>query len=273
MRVLSSVSGFAVVASFALAPPIHAQGRGPVAPPPHVEGPGWMNLAGPGSQLGVTVKDVERDKTDEGAAVEEVRHGSPAERAGFKKGDVIVQFDGERVRGARQLSRLVEETVPGRSVKATVIREGRRTDLTVAPEADRHSQLWIDGNRIREDVEGLTERLPRDFEFDFDTRGPGRRLGVSVLELTPQLAAYFAASGGVLVAQVDEGSAASRAGLKSGDVITSVNGEPVKSRGDLVRVLRRADDQDVTIGVVRERKEMSVKAKLEPSRVRPGRRT
>jgi serine protease Do len=223
---------------------------------------------GPGPHLGITTRDLgaseaEREK-EGGAVVEEVRPGSPAERAGLKKGDVIVQFDGERVRSARHLSRLVEETSPGRTVKSTVVREGRRMDLTVVPSLDRRPQVSVNTDRIRRDAEILASRVPREFDFDFDGLGSGRRLGVSVIELTPQLAAYFGVQTGVLVESVDDESAAARAGIRTGDVIASVNGEGVKSRRDLVRALRQANDDDVTIGLVREKKDVSLRAKLEP---------
>ncbi len=61
--------------------------------------------------------------------------GSAAEKAGIKKGDVIAEFDGERVRGVRHLTRLVTETPDGRTVKAAVMREGKRVDLSVTPDS------------------------------------------------------------------------------------------------------------------------------------------
>ena len=67
---------------------------------------------------------------------------------------------------------------------------------------------------------------------------------------------------------VTEGSAASRAGLKAGDVITSVDGQPVRSREDLVGALRDATSEELTIGIVRDRKESSVRARIVAGRER-----
>ena len=74
-----------------------------------------------GSHIGVSIHDVEETETKaealaEGAVVGEVREQSPASRAGLEPGDVVVEFDGEHVRSALQLSRLVQETPAGRSV-------------------------------------------------------------------------------------------------------------------------------------------------------------
>ena len=92
-------------------------------------------------------------------------------------------------------------------------------------------------------------------------------------ELTPQLAEYFGVKdGGVLVSSITQGSAAEKAGLKVGDVITSINGDRVRHTDDLVDELRDTGDGEVTIGIVRDKKESAVKATLESARtVRPGR--
>jgi hypothetical protein len=82
-------------------------------------------LAGTGSWIGVSVRDVVADDVSkmklpgpEGVVVEEVTRESPAETAGLKAGDVIVEFDGDRVRSTRQFTRLVQETPSGRKVQA-----------------------------------------------------------------------------------------------------------------------------------------------------------
>jgi S1-C subfamily serine protease len=95
----------------------------------------------------------------------------------------------------------------------------------------------------------------------------GGRLGVTVDELTSQLADYFGAKEGVLVTAVNGDSAAAKAGIKAGDVITSINGDRITSTADLIQSLRRAESEDVTIGIVREKKEQTLKAKIEPRRL------
>jgi len=113
------------------------------------------------------------------------------------------------------------------------------------------------------------DRLPNfNFNFDFPAMS-GRRLGVTVEELTGQLADYFGAKDGVLVTAVTDGSPASKAGLKAGDVITTVNNDRIGSREDLVRALREATSEDVKIGIVRDKKETSVTAKIEQPRRTP----
>ena len=239
-------------------------------------------LAGRGASIGVTIRDRQPaeaggDQAQSGVLVDDVRPESPAAKAGLKRGDIIVEFDGERVRSTRQFTRLVQEASPGRTVKSTIVRDGRRTDVQITPTEDslRRADVMISGDfsdymrDLGRDLGRLGDRLPFNFNFDFDVPGlaPGRRLGVTVDELTPQLAEYFGAKDGVLVTSVADGSSASRAGLKAGDVITSIDGSRVRSRDDLVQGLRDArDGDDVTIGIVRDRKESSVKAKVEAPR-------
>src|SRR5439155_22327470 len=180
-------------------------------------------LSGRGAEIGVTIRDLgssdagagKADARTGGVLVEEVRPDGPAEKAGIKRSDVIVEFDGEHVRSARQFTRLVQETAPGRTVKATVVRDGQRKEIQLTPSEGRDAVL-LDGERLRErlgDLGPFADHLP-PFNFDFDlglgglldTRG---RLGVSVEELTPQLAAYFGAKEGVLVSTVSDDSPAS----------------------------------------------------------------
>jgi serine protease Do len=238
-------------------------------------------------QIGVSVRDLEGEQANalSGARVDEVRADSPAEKAGLKSGDVVVEFDGEKVRSARHLSRLVSETAPGRTVAAGVVRQGQRVDLRVTPEAGR--MAWVGeafpGAPMRFSVPGLRmderrfridpragEEGDRTFEFFVDPPAQGR-LGIGAQDMTPDLAEYFGTKGGVLVTRVGPDSPAARAGLKAGDVITSINGQPVQSVAELRREIGRASDQaEVSIGYMRDRKSATATTKLEP-RERPRR--
>src|SRR6187401_226380 len=100
-----------------------------------------FNMPG-GSRLGVSARDLDtaeadRQKLNGGAVVEDVQPDSPASRAGLRRSDVIVEFDGERVRSARQFARLVQETPSGRTVKVTIARDGQRRDVQVTPDERR----------------------------------------------------------------------------------------------------------------------------------------
>lgn len=238
------------------APALYGQARADRFPPD------LLALLGPGAEIGVSVREADT-KENEGVVIEEIRPGSPAEKAGLKTADVVVEFDGERVRSARQFSRLVQETPPGRTVKASVLRDGRRADVQITPAARGRANLRIDGDRIRARLGDLADRIPSLLDGE-SSRG---RLGVTVQEMPKQLADYFGASSGVLVSAVADNSPAARAGLKAGDVITSVNGVSVRWRGDLMRQLvDGTDSREVTIGIVRDKKESTLKATIEARR-------
>src|SRR5262245_230511 len=267
VSISAALAGGALVA-FLAAPSI--AGQAPRPEPPAVRGEVRSFFGG--ARIGASVRDLtDADKgATAGVYVEEVRPDGPAAKAGLRQGDIISRFDGEAVRSVRQLTRLVQETAAGRTVTATVVRDGRSTDLSLTPEASspwfsRDGDRWLsprDEERMREALEHAREqieRIPFDFNFDFSYDGGFRgylgpsRLGVTLEAMSSQLAAYFGAKDGVLVSSVREDSAASRAGLKAGDVIVSVNGRNVSSPGDLVRELREvAPDTDVTIGIVRD---------------------
>lgn len=297
-KLLAAASAVVLIAAAAIinAPGVHGQtpaaapavAQTPApAPAPRAERAPFMYRFGAGSQIGVTVRDVEQGTS--GVVVEDVVRNGPAENAGVKESDVITDFDGERVRSARQFSRLVEETPAGRAVKMTVLRNGQRVTLDVKPEARQFGRVMPITPRIPEmpDMSNLElrirpqmeslERQLRDlpeitaFAEAYDW-GNGR-LGVQVQNLNEQLASYFGVKHGALVASVGKDSAAAKAGLKAGDVITSVNGTAVDNPNDLRRALRDAGEgKEFTIDVMRDRKPLSLKGKIEP-RERPGTRT
>lgn len=247
-------------------------------------------LDGRGSQLGVVVSDVD-GRQGAGVKVDEIRDDSAASKAGLKAGDVVVEFDGERVRSARQFTRLVQETPDGRTVKIAILRNGQKQILEATPEA--RSFTWdmnIDGARLGREIErgmrgfrveppldfdlrGRDGGEPRHFEFRlpdgagsdgmFRMRSSRGRLGATVQELSSELAEYFGAKeGGALVSGVTKGSAAEKAGLKAGDVITSVNGDRVDDADDLIRELEAAKG-DVSLEVIRDKKAITLKALLQ----------
>lgn len=244
VAVLVAVAGVTAVA-LAYAP---AAGQHAVVPEsrPHA-------VVSPRADIGATVRDA-----DAGVVVDEVTPDGPAARAGLKAGDVLLSFDGERVRSARQFTRLVAESAPDRAVTAAIERDGKRTELRVTPAAQAFA---FDSERLRErlgDAEELMARLP----FEFDWPGAHARLGVTVQELTPQLEKYFGAGRGVLVASVADGSPAAQAGLEAGDVITAIGGQPVRTPVDVTRAVRKAEGE-VPLTIVRDRKETMLKAKIQ----------
>lgn len=237
-----------------------------------------------GSEVGITIRDVDaadvtREKLPEaaGAVVEDVRSGSAAARAGVRAGDVFVAFDGERIRSARQLSRLIDETPTGREVAAAVFRNGQKVELKLTAEA---SPAWTTLSGLR----GLRELPWVDWTDHYSVRVPDRlppleierdralrdllvspsrgRLGVEVQELTGQLGDYFGTPAGLLVTSVDEGTPAKTAGLKAGDVITKVNERDVRTAADLRRELGRAAGE-TRLTLVRDRKTQTLTVKLE----------
>jgi len=240
-----------------------------------------IRLDGRGSQIGVLVSDPET-AAEQGVKIDRVDDGSPAAKAGVHEGDRVVEFDGERVRSTRQLTRLVQETPSGRAVKMVVQRGGDRRTLDITPEADRLASfdrrvepgLELDIEReVERGLRDLPQRIEPFLNFNWRDGGlPGPmsrgRLGVQVQPLNDQLAEYFGArDGGVLVAGVTADSPASKAGLKAGDVITKVNGASVKDTGELMEALGDVkDDGAVTLDIVREKKASTVKATIERPR-------
>ena len=236
-------------------------------------------FAGRGAHIGLTVEELDdaAAKQTRGVRVETVTPDGPSDKAGIKAGDVITEYDGERVRSTLQFSRLVQETPPGRDVAVVLTRGGQRMNLTVTPErrgwSDDFGLRMLDVPRItrtpRPAVPATPPRPPSVAPEFFDVPGllrlgGGRRLGVTVEALDDQLAAYFGVKEGVLVKSVLAESAAQKAGIKAGDVITGINGSKVYDVSDLNRALDRLESNgEFTAEIVRDKKTQSVKGKIE----------
>jgi serine protease Do len=250
------------------APAVRAQDRAPREPERRVV------IDGLGGTIGATVRDVTAEEAkraklsqSEGAYVTRVDSEGPAAKAGIAAGDIIVEFDGERVRSSRQLSRLVRESADGRTVRSAVVRDGNRRTVELTPQFERPWFRMPDLSGLERDMRELRGR----FEFDFG--GRRARLGVSLTPVSDQLAAYFGVQRGVLVQSVDADSPASRAGLRAGDVITSVNGRSVSSVSDVLEEVRRAGDgASIPVTVMRDKKEVTLTARM-PESTRPAPRS
>ena len=234
-----------------------------------------------GSYLGVRVSDVEDGAgpiaAEEGAVVREVVDGAPAAAAGIEAGDVIVEFDGERIRGARQLTRVVRETPASRSVAAIVIRDGARVNVNVTP-GERPRPDWRANLRRIEIPEpdedearafvwrgdsALLEGLPDIVDGAMMSLAGRARLGIRAESVDGQLAEYFGVSAGVLVRHVEEDTVAAAAGLRAGDVITTIDGEAVEDLGMLRRRLSALDPgASFAIAIMRDGAAMSLPAEL-----------
>lgn len=292
MRVRTTAAAtFAMVAGVgigaAVAPVAEGQGKARVT----VEPSTVMQVFRGGSRIGVSIKEVDAEEAKRaklpgvsGVVIEEVTADSPAEKAGLRAGDVIVEFDGERVRSTRQFTRLVQETPPERDVQAVVVRDGQRTTLSVRPEASNafgalRGLERFDEFHVAPPIPPMpptppTPPAPAPEAFEFIPRlerffSSSGRLGITVDSLSEQLGDYFGTKEGVLVTSVADDSAAAKAGLKAGDVIVSVNGATVDSPSDLSRRVQRLDDgEEFTLEIVRDKKRQTLKGKAEPRQTR-----
>jgi S1-C subfamily serine protease len=222
--------------------------------------------------LGVTVADPDPEALEAagviqagGAEIVEAPASTPGGRGGFLKGDIVVEFDGERVRSAQHFSRLVGETPAGRTVNAVVARGTARRTLRLIPEERRLPSPLAALPQLGDGMERGWEDLQRRFEEWWEHDRPDRprraqrRLGVSLLPLESQLARYFGVTGGVLVASVEPNSAAAAAGLVAGDIITAINGRGVTTPAEVSQRIREAEpERVVTFSVTREKKAMTL---------------
>lgn len=236
-----------------------------------------------GAYLGIQPEDINRENMSRynssagrGVGISSVMENSPAEKAGIKKGDVITQFDGEQVTSSRKLLRLIGEAAPEQTVRLTILRNGSEQQLTVT--LGKREDQWRAYRALIPEGRAGTMVTPQPRVWG-DSRegftmyfGNNRRIGISTSSLSKQLADYFGVSGGqgLLISSVIENSPASRAGLRAGDVITEVDGQRINDAGDLINALNRKEEGDVTLTIIRDKSQRTIKVTPERRQTTPG---
>jgi serine protease Do len=226
------------------------------------------------SYLGVGAADVDAERAkalklseERGVEIKNVDSESPAAKAGVKEGDVVLEYNGQRVEGTEQFVRLVRETPPGRSVRLLISRDGKTQTITLTTAARTSHFMGGDGFRLNVPVPPVPPFPPsgnwwQGMAPDLPTGNMTWRsgsLGIESESLGPQLAQFFGVKDGVLVRSVNKNSPAEKAGIKAGDVIVKINGNAVESPREIGRELRQGRRQaNVSITLVRDRKEMTV---------------
>jgi len=248
-----------------------------------------LNIAiGDGSSwLGVETHEVTADKAKElklsaerGVVVGKIVPDSPAAKAGLKENDVVTEINGQRVEGAAQFRRMIHEIPAGRSVQLTVWRDGRTQNVsaTLGKSEERHHAMKMvtpTPGTFAFRMPEIPEIPPMEWNGGMLIGGQPR-LGIDAEDLSGQLGAFFGAPDGegILVRDVNSGSPAEKAGVKAGDVITSLNGDRIRTVGDLREKLSaKRDDKDRTVklGVLRNKSEISLTVELPAATARPKR--
>jgi len=175
-------------------------------------------------RLGVTIQGVSQDLADsfglkkaQGALVSAVEPKSPADKAGIKPGDIILEVDGRAVENSIDLPRIIGESRPGTAVNLKVWRQGETREL-------RASLGEIPAEKIA--------------KADGDSQAKSGKLGLAVRPLTQEERKQIETEGGLLVEEVE--GAAARAGVLPGDVILALNNQPVKTADQLRRLVDRS---------------------------------
>jgi Do/DeqQ family serine protease len=180
--------------------------------------------------LGVMVQPVTQElaaafglKETHGALIGGVGNGSPGERSGLKPGDVILEFDGDKVEGSAELRLMVSKASPGSEVPARIWRDGKAINLKLQIGS-------LDG-------QGANAQNPAATGSPLD--------GAQLTDLDPQLRQSLRVPPGLdgaVVAQIEPGSPAARTGLQPGDVIFELNRQPVPGPRELLSALRQSPD-------------------------------
>ena len=210
-------------------------------------------VAQEGGWLGISIQDLTAGlkeamdyESDVGVVVNDVEENSPAEKAGIKEGDIIIEYDGKTISNTGNLIRKVRASDPGDEVEIVVLRKGKEETLTVSiGEVSKRRKIF---------KERKSEKKPQVLKIKEGTHG---WLGIHLQDLNDQLGEYFGVSNGqgALITEVIDESPAERAGLQAGDVIVSYGGKDIDNADELVKAVHDTEvGQEVEITVRREKR-------------------
>ena len=236
-------------------------------------------MGGGGGWLGVGVSEVSAEKMkslklpeERGALLGKIVPDSPAAKAGLKENDVVLEINGQRIEGTEQFRRMIHEIPAGRTVNLTVWRNGRSQNLkvTVGKHEAGNMKVFADGPKSFAFKMPTLPEMPDlaglDHLRSFAMVSPGRPLlGIDAENLKGEFGNYFGAPDGegVLVRGVFANSAAAKAGLKVGDVITSLNGDRIRNASELrEKLLTHHEEKSIQLGVLRNKSELKLSVEL-----------
>jgi serine protease Do len=227
---------------------------------------------GAGSFLGIGVQEIDNERAkalnlreERGVEVTRVEEDSPAAKGGVKTGDVVLEYNAERVEGVEQFIRMVRETPPGREVKLSIARNGSPQQLTMKTGSrktwmtTRYGEVGsLEFPRVEIPEINIPD-VPRAF-----MSWRSSVVGIEGESLDSQLAEYFGVKEGVLVRSVVRGSAAEKAGLRAGDVIVKIDDNRVTNPREISASIRSSrSKKTVPVQVVRDKREVTLHLPIE----------
>ncbi len=212
-----------------------------------------------------------RAAPDSGARIFAVTPGSPAEKAGLKVGDIVTMFNGVRLENVEDAGDMVLREGENLDVGDTVsveLRRGteKRTLKMVAADLGPNSYAYAWSDSAMKEMEMFPSGgdLPRVVEWA--TNMGGRWMDMEMIELNKDLGEYFGSAEGVLVVRAPRDSSL---GLRSGDVILSIDGRKPTSPPQALRILRSYEaGESFEVVVLRQKKKVTVTAKVPASQER-----
>ncbi|MGB3862378.1 MAG: PDZ domain-containing protein [Candidatus Aminicenantaceae bacterium] len=217
--------------------------------------------------LGVSIAENEAGQVE----IVDVEHESPAELAKLEKGDIVLEFEENKVTSTEMLAEEIRMHKPGEDVDIKIERGGKSMNVKVElgefSEKDIMREFQFKFPRLFAPERVAPVPMP-DFEDSKLFRWVGgmqNYIGVSLQELTPELCEHFGVKEGrgLLVAKVLEDSPAEKEGLRVGDVIISADGERIERVNALQRLIQDKDKgEKITIEYVRDKKKKTVEIEV-----------
>ncbi len=188
-----------------------------------------------------TAKALELTETS-GILVSNVRVGSAADKAGFKRGDIVKAINGEKIEDSNVLRNKVAGTLPGTDIRVTVFRDGKEIELTATLDEFEAGDAKKPGSGSMNDERGSGQNQ-------------GGKLGLSLAPITPETAQRLGLdqdSEGMVVTEVDPSGPSAAAQISQGDLILEINRRPVSALADVAAALEGTGDRPILLLISRQ---------------------
>ncbi len=234
-----------------------------------LSGPAPVKADSDQGYLGVYPQTIDKDlkeafklNSDHGVIIKGVENDSPADKAGIKQGDILLEYNGQDLASADDLVRLVHNDKPGQKVDLVVLHKGKEKNVSLElGDANQYADndmrsFFGPGGHMAPGVHSFSKTWSSDNSSLTDTY-----IGVELSSLSEQLGQYFGVDNGdgALVTTVMDDSPAQKSGIKAGDVIVDIDGSQIDSPSDVQQIVRKANKGDeLAVTVLRDKSRQKI---------------
>jgi C-terminal processing protease CtpA/Prc len=191
-----------------------------------------------------------------------------AEKAGIKVGDIILEIDNQKIEDGSLFSELIADKDPDEKINMKVMRDGKTFEVEAVLSAKPKSITVKMEAPDAPHAENSITVISRSPIFRAQDKSSISISGMYLHKLNPELGEYFGVKDGYLVVSITKDSSADKTGFKPGDVLQSIDNQPIANNSDFEKVFKTTDDsKEFKFKIIRKNKEFTLQMKSDPAEI------